>query len=191
MLVFFRKSGYEDKIQYTIAEKKEKKTGKAHVNSVFFKQLRQLLRKWLYFRQFFFSFFPGIALPQWLLIHLFVVRSHSHSGLLDHRDGPAVPGGRVADRPLRERHLDDPERDGGGEHHHSHEPHQVQDGTAEVSDGPASGKVDTLPSPCPSAHVVLGFQISVVTNVLKWSLGELKLRFRTNLTHHLYSQYLK
>lgn len=32
--------------------------------------------------------------------------------------------------------------------------------------------------------------ISVVTNILKWSLGELKLRFRTNLTHHLYNQYL-
>ncbi|XP_037932134.1 ATP-binding cassette sub-family D member 3-like, partial [Teleopsis dalmanni] len=33
--------------------------------------------------------------------------------------------------------------------------------------------------------------ISVVTNILKWSLGELKLRFRTNLTHHLYNQYLR
>lgn len=47
MNMFFvhRKSGYEDKIQYTISEKKDKKSSKAHVNSVFFKQLRQLLRK--------------------------------------------------------------------------------------------------------------------------------------------------
>lgn len=33
--------------------------------------------------------------------------------------------------------------------------------------------------------------ISVVNNVLKWSLGELKLRFRTNMSHFLYNQYLK
>uniref|UniRef100_A0A1B0D2P3 Uncharacterized protein n=2 Tax=Phlebotomus papatasi TaxID=29031 RepID=A0A1B0D2P3_PHLPP len=33
--------------------------------------------------------------------------------------------------------------------------------------------------------------ISVVNNVLKWSLGELKLRFRTNLSNHLYNEYLK
>jgi ATP-binding cassette, subfamily D (ALD), member 3 len=34
-------------------------------------------------------------------------------------------------------------------------------------------------------------QITVVNNILKWSLGELKLRFRTNLSQHLYTQYLK
>ncbi|XP_049703008.1 ATP-binding cassette sub-family D member 3 [Helicoverpa armigera] len=33
--------------------------------------------------------------------------------------------------------------------------------------------------------------ISLVNNVLKWSIGELKLRLRTNLTMHLYQQYLK
>ncbi|KAE8740936.1 ABC-transporter, subfamily D member 01 [Frankliniella occidentalis] len=33
--------------------------------------------------------------------------------------------------------------------------------------------------------------ISVVNNTLKWSLGELKLRMRTRMTHHLYEQYLK
>ncbi|XP_034248545.1 ATP-binding cassette sub-family D member 3 [Thrips palmi] len=33
--------------------------------------------------------------------------------------------------------------------------------------------------------------ISVVNNTLKWSLGELKLRMRTRLTHHLYDQYLR
>lgn len=33
--------------------------------------------------------------------------------------------------------------------------------------------------------------ISLVNNVLKWSIGELKLRLRTNLTLHLYEQYLK
>ncbi|XP_075970908.1 ATP binding cassette subfamily D member Pmp70 [Anticarsia gemmatalis] len=33
--------------------------------------------------------------------------------------------------------------------------------------------------------------ISLVNNMLKWSIGELKLRLRTNLTLHLYQQYLK
>ncbi|CAH3986668.1 unnamed protein product [Pieris brassicae] len=33
--------------------------------------------------------------------------------------------------------------------------------------------------------------ISIVNNVLKWSIGEVKLRIRTNLTLHLYEQYLK
>uniref|UniRef100_A0A8D8RHS0 ATP-binding cassette sub-family D member 3 n=1 Tax=Cacopsylla melanoneura TaxID=428564 RepID=A0A8D8RHS0_9HEMI len=33
--------------------------------------------------------------------------------------------------------------------------------------------------------------ISVVNNVLKWSIGELKLRLRTRLTYHLYNDYLR
>ncbi|RVE45772.1 hypothetical protein evm_009572 [Chilo suppressalis] len=33
--------------------------------------------------------------------------------------------------------------------------------------------------------------ISIVNNVLKWSIGETKLRIRTNLSLHLYQQYLK
>ncbi|XP_075235761.1 ATP binding cassette subfamily D member Pmp70 [Lycorma delicatula] len=33
--------------------------------------------------------------------------------------------------------------------------------------------------------------ISLVNNVLKWGIGELKLRLRTRLTHHLYNEYLK
>ncbi|CAH0728989.1 unnamed protein product, partial [Brenthis ino] len=33
--------------------------------------------------------------------------------------------------------------------------------------------------------------ISLVNNVLKWSIGEVKLRLRTNLSVHLYQQYLK
>lgn len=45
----FRKHGYEEKIQYTISEKKDKKSPKAHVNAVFFKQLRKLLRKLKYY----------------------------------------------------------------------------------------------------------------------------------------------
>lgn len=35
----------EDLIQYTIAEKKDKRAVKAHVNAVFFRQLKELLRK--------------------------------------------------------------------------------------------------------------------------------------------------
>ncbi|XP_049862594.1 ATP-binding cassette sub-family D member 3 [Schistocerca gregaria] len=33
--------------------------------------------------------------------------------------------------------------------------------------------------------------ISVVNNILKYGIGELKLRLRTQLTHHLYDQYLR
>ncbi|XP_059052314.1 ATP-binding cassette sub-family D member 3 [Achroia grisella] len=33
--------------------------------------------------------------------------------------------------------------------------------------------------------------ISLVNNVLKWSIGEAKLRIRTNLTMHMYQEYLK
>ncbi|XP_049780726.1 ATP-binding cassette sub-family D member 3 [Schistocerca cancellata] len=33
--------------------------------------------------------------------------------------------------------------------------------------------------------------ISVVNNILKYGIGELKLRLRTRLTHHLYDQYLR
>lgn len=33
--------------------------------------------------------------------------------------------------------------------------------------------------------------IAVVNNLLKWSIGELKLRLRTRLTHYLYNEYLK
>jgi len=33
--------------------------------------------------------------------------------------------------------------------------------------------------------------IALVNNVLKWSLGELKLNLRTRLTHYLYNEYLK
>lgn len=33
--------------------------------------------------------------------------------------------------------------------------------------------------------------ISLVNNVLKWGIGEIKLRLRTRLTHYLYDEYLK
>lgn len=33
--------------------------------------------------------------------------------------------------------------------------------------------------------------ISVVNNVLKYSIGALKIQLRTNMTRHLYEQYLK
>ncbi|XP_039300335.1 ATP-binding cassette sub-family D member 3-like, partial [Nilaparvata lugens] len=33
--------------------------------------------------------------------------------------------------------------------------------------------------------------ISLVNNVLKWGIGEIKLRLRTRITHYLYDEYLK
>lgn len=38
----------EDLIQYTIIDKKDKRAPKAHVNAVFFRQLRELLRKYIH-----------------------------------------------------------------------------------------------------------------------------------------------
>lgn len=43
---FYSKLRPEDQIQYTISEKKDKRIPKAHVNAIFFRQLRDLLRKY-------------------------------------------------------------------------------------------------------------------------------------------------
>lgn len=42
-----KRSGPEDQIQYMISEKKDKRIQRAQVNSLFFKQLRELLGKFL------------------------------------------------------------------------------------------------------------------------------------------------
>ncbi|EDX02077.1 ATP-binding cassette sub-family D member 3 [Drosophila teissieri] len=134
-----RKPGYEDKIQYTIAEKKEKKAAKAHVNSVFFKQLRQLL---------------PILIPGFWSIEtglLFLVAA-------------ALIGRSVSDIWM------------------------IQNAT--VVESTIIHMNRTKFKTALLKYLTALPAISVVTNVLKWSLGELKLRFRTNLTHHLYSQYL-
>ncbi|XP_067641245.1 ATP-binding cassette sub-family D member 3 [Eurosta solidaginis] len=135
-----RKPGYEDKIQYTIAEKKDKKSTKAHVNSVFFKQLRQLL---------------PILVP-----HFWSVES----GLLL-LVAVSLIGRSVSDIWM------------------------IQNATVVESTIIHMNK-DKFKTALLKYLAALPM-ISVVTNVLKWSLGELKLRFRTNLTHHLYNQYLR
>ncbi|EDV46757.1 ATP-binding cassette sub-family D member 3 [Drosophila erecta] len=134
-----RKPGYEDKIQYTIAEKKEKKAAKAHVNSVFFKQLRQLLP----------ILIPGFWSVETGL--LFLVAA-------------ALIGRSVSDIWM------------------------IQNAT--VVESTIIHMNRTKFKSALLKYLTALPAISVVTNVLKWSLGELKLRFRTNLTHHLYSQYL-
>ncbi|KAH8273347.1 hypothetical protein KR018_005304 [Drosophila ironensis] len=134
-----RKSGYEEKIQYTIAEKKEKKAAKAHVNSVFFKQLRQLLP----------ILIPGLWSVETGLLVLVAASLIGRSV----SDIWMIQNATVVESTII--HMD-----------------RTKFKTALLK------YLTALPA------------ISVVTNVLKWSLGELKLRFRTNLTHHLYSQYL-
>ncbi|KAH8290069.1 hypothetical protein KR044_007029 [Drosophila immigrans] len=134
-----RKSGYEDKIQYTISEKKDKKANKAHVNSVFFKQLRELL--------------PILVPRFWCM----------ETGLLMLIAATLI-GRSVSDIWM------------------------IQNATVVESTiihmNRAKFKTALL------KYLAALPAISVVTNVLKWALGELKLRFRTNLTHHLYSEYL-
>lgn len=49
LFVFFpSKLRPEDLIQYTITDKKDKRAPKAHVNAIFFRQLRELLRKYIH-----------------------------------------------------------------------------------------------------------------------------------------------
>uniref|UniRef100_A0A0K8VF60 ATP-binding cassette sub-family D member 3 n=1 Tax=Bactrocera latifrons TaxID=174628 RepID=A0A0K8VF60_BACLA len=134
-----RKPGYEDKIQYTIAEKKDKKGSKAHVNAVFFKQLRQLL---------------PILVPRFWSVE---------SGLL------LLVAASLIGRSVSDIWM-------------------IQNATVVESTIIHMNK-DKFKSALLKYLAALPM-ISVVTNVLKWSLGELKLRFRTNLTHHLYNQYL-
>ncbi|BFG02685.1 ATP-binding cassette sub-family D member 3 [Drosophila madeirensis] len=134
-----RKSSYEDKIQYTIAEKKDKKANKAHVNSVFFKQLRKLLP----------ILIPGFWSVETGLLVLVAA---------------ALIGRSVSDIWM------------------------IQNATVVESTIIHMNK--TKFKAALLKYLTALPAISVVTNVLKWSLGELKLRFRTNLTHHLYNQYL-
>lgn len=134
-----RKPGYEDKIQYTIAEKKDKKATKAHVNAVFFKQLKKLL---------------PILIPGFWSVE---------SGLL------AVVAASLIGRSVSDIWM-------------------IQNATVIESSIIHMNKPNFQKSLV--KYLAALPMISVVTNILKWSLGELKLRFRTNLTHHLYNQYL-
>lgn len=135
-----RKSGLEDKIQYTIAEKKDKHTTKAQVNAAFFKQLRKLL---------------PILIP-----HFWSVET----GLLFLVAGSLV-GRSVCDIWM------------------------IQ--TATVIEGTIIHMNKRNFRAALLRYLAALPMISVVTNILKWSIGELKLRFRTNLTHHLYNEYLR
>uniref|UniRef100_U5EW09 Putative peroxisomal long-chain acyl-coa transporter abc superfamily n=1 Tax=Corethrella appendiculata TaxID=1370023 RepID=U5EW09_9DIPT len=130
----------EDKIQYFIKEKKDKRTQKAHVNKLFFKQLRVLL---------------GIIIPKTWSIE---------SGLL------LVIAGSLIARSISDIWM-------------------IQSATAIESTIITMNRKKFLES---LLHYMSALPaISVVNNVLKWSIGELKLRFRTNLSYHLYNEYLK
>ncbi|KAI8120416.1 hypothetical protein FF38_01537 [Lucilia cuprina] len=134
-----RKPGYEEKIQYTIAEKKDRKSPKAHVNAVFFKQLKKLL---------------PILIPGFWSVE---------SGLL-FLVAASLIGRSVSDIWM------------------------IQNATVVESTIIHMNKAGFRTALM--KYLAALPMISVVTNILKWSLGELKLRFRTNLTHHLYNQYL-
>lgn len=135
-----RKLRPEDQIQYFITEKKDNRKVKAHVNAVFFRQLRELL---------------GILIPKtW----------SAETGLLI-----AIALSLVA-RSISDIWM-------------------IQTATEIES---TIITMDRTRFKGSLLQYLCGLPlISVVNNVLKWSLGELKLRFRTNLSHHLYNQYLK
>ncbi|XP_026474668.1 ATP-binding cassette sub-family D member 3-like [Ctenocephalides felis] len=127
-------------IHYMIAEKRDKKGAKAHVNALFVKHLRQLL---------------GIVIPGiWSVESGFLV---------------LVAASLIA-RSLCDMWM-------------------IQNGTLVES------AIVNMDKELFQKRLLRYFGamplISVVNNVLKWSIGELKLRLRTNMTHHLYSQYLK
>uniref|UniRef100_A0A6B2EGR3 Putative peroxisomal long-chain acyl-coa transporter abc superfamily protein n=1 Tax=Phlebotomus kandelakii TaxID=1109342 RepID=A0A6B2EGR3_9DIPT len=135
-----RKNRPEDQIQYLIAEKKDKRTQKAHVNRLFFQQLRVLL---------------GIIIP----------RAWSVETALMMTVGASLIARSISDIWM------------------------IQNATVVES------CIITMNRPKFKKALLKFFaalpMISVVNNVLKWSLGELKLRFRTNLSNHLYNEYLK
>lgn len=134
-----RKPRPEDQIQYTISEKKDKKAPKAHVNKLFFRQLKQLLP----------ILIPGI----WSV----------ESGLL------VLVAGALVARSISDIYM-------------------IQSAT--VVESTIIGMNKTKFKSALIKYLAALPMISVVTNILKWSLGELKLRFRSNLTQHLYKEYL-
>uniref|UniRef100_A0A6E8VE17 ABC transporter domain-containing protein n=1 Tax=Anopheles coluzzii TaxID=1518534 RepID=A0A6E8VE17_ANOCL len=135
-----RKQRPEDEIQYLISDKKEKRSPKAHVNAVFFNQLRTLL---------------GIIIPKkWsvenglLVVIALSLIARSVSDIWMIQNATAIESTIIT-------------------------MNKKQFRTALVK------YLSALPA------------IAVVNNVLKWSIGELKLRFRTNLSQYLYNEYLK
>ncbi|XP_037918924.1 ATP-binding cassette sub-family D member 3 [Hermetia illucens] len=135
-----RKPRPEDQIQYLIKENKEKRPQKAHVNALFFKQLRVLLK----------ILIPGVWSVESALLGLVAL---------------SLVGRSVSDIWM------------------------IQNATV-VESTIITMNREKFKEALVKYLAALPM-ISVVTNILKWSLGELKLRFRTNLTHHLYNQYLK
>uniref|UniRef100_A0A0K8TQR6 Putative peroxisomal long-chain acyl-coa transporter abc superfamily protein n=1 Tax=Tabanus bromius TaxID=304241 RepID=A0A0K8TQR6_TABBR len=135
-----RKPRPEDQIQYLIKDSKEKRPQKAHVNALFFKQLRALMK----------ILVPGLWSVEagllGLVATMLVARSVSDIWMIQNAT--------------------------------------VVESTI-ISMDKSKFKAALV------KYLAALPMISVVTNILKWSLGELKLRFRTNLTHHLYNQYLK
>lgn len=135
-----RKPRPEDQIQYLIKENKEKKAQKAHVNAIFFKQLKALMK----------ILVPGV----WSV----------ESALL------ALIAGTLIARSISDIWM-------------------IQNATVVESTIITMNKAKFKTALV--KYLAALPMISVVTNILKWSLGELKLRFRTNMTHYLYNQYLK
>lgn len=131
--LFYRKSAYEEKIQYTISEKKDKKSSKAHVNSVFFKQLRQLLRKLKLPN-------TGYKEKPLTLTILVLPCSHTYTPILECWDGSTDADCCHTDRTICQRYLDDTECDSCGEYHYTYESGKVQDGATQISCCLASGK---------------------------------------------------
>ncbi|CRK91108.1 CLUMA_CG004796, isoform A [Clunio marinus] len=130
----------EDKIEYFISEKKDSKRVKAHVNSVFFKQLKFLL---------------GIIIPK---------KWSTETALLI-----GIAGSLIL-RSVSDIWM-------------------IQNATVIES------SIITMNRPKFRTSLVKFLAampaIAVVNNVLKWSIGELKIRFRTNLSKYLFEQYLK
>ncbi|XP_031622800.1 ATP-binding cassette sub-family D member 3 [Contarinia nasturtii] len=134
------KSQPEDQIQYTISEKKDKRIAKAHVNSIFFRQLRELLR----------IIIPGAWSKESMLLLLIaaslIARSASDIWMIQN---VTIIESTIIQMDRRK-------------------------------------FLNTLFKYCMALPL-----ISVVNNVLRWSIGELKISFRINLSKHMYNQYLK
>lgn len=119
---------------------------------------------------------------------------------MEQRNDAAIPDCRFARGQIGQRHMDDPKCNNHREHNHSNGSIEIREHAVQILFRVAFGMSSIwLKSTVVVLNVSSSFfgmvfassQIAVVNNVLRWSIGELKLRFRINLSQHLYNQYLK
>lgn len=134
---------------------------------------------------------------------LFLYRNH-YPRAMEQRNNATPSNCCITNSSIGKRYLDDPECHNYRKYNYSNGPKEIPKYTFQVLYCIATG---TFSEPNFSSvqsffdlerftvGIIVFFfallKISVVNNVLRWSIGELKLSFRVNLSRHMYNQYLK